>query len=166
MDISTSSTRNALLPCASPCNSYLHDIGTSCDELLTMPCCSNNEASTSSSSFVNTNLVEENKELKAQVTSLKKDLEKCCDNILSVQKDPQDKIGLDFISNKKKSKNNKKGQYQVKNSANITCFKCKKIGHHVRSCPLKKRVYNEKLHGKRPQAQSKDQPQVEEQPYP
>ena len=43
VDISTSSTRNALLPCASPCNSSLHDIATSCDELLTMPCCSNNE---------------------------------------------------------------------------------------------------------------------------
>ena len=84
VDISTCSTRNSLLSCASPYNSSLHDIGTSCDELLTMPCCSNNEVSTSSSSFVNTNLVEENKELKAQVTSLKKDLEKYCDYILSL----------------------------------------------------------------------------------
>ena len=156
VDISTSSTRNALFPCASPCNSSLHDIGTSCDELLTMPCCSNNEASTSSSSSVNTNLVEENKELKAQVTSLKKDLEKCCDNILSVQKDPQDKIGLDFISNKK-SKNKKKGQDQVKNSTNIICFKCKNVGHHVRSCPLKKKASSVKHHGKRPQIQSQDE---------
>ena len=156
VDISTSSTRNALLPCASPCNSSLHDIGTSCDELLTMPCCSNNEVSTSSSSFVNTNLVEENKELKAQVTSLKKDLEKCCDNILSVQKDPQDKIGLDFISNKKKSKNKKKGRDQVKNSANIICFKCKNVGHHVRSCPLKKKASNVKHQGKWPQVQYQD----------
>ena len=156
VDISTSSTRNALLPCASPCNSSLHDIGTSCDELLTMPCCSNNEVSTSSSSFVNTNLVEENKELKAQVTSLKKDLEKYCDNILSVQKDPQDKIGLDFISNKKKSKNKKKGRDQVKNSANIICFKCKNVGHHVRSCPLKKKASNVKHQGKWPQVQYQD----------
>jgi hypothetical protein len=156
VDISTSFTRNALLPCASPCNSSLHDIGTSCDELLTMPCYSNNEVSTSSSSFVNTNLVEENKELKAQVTSLKKDLEKYCDNILSVQKDPQDKIGLDFISNKKKSKNKKKGQDQVKNLANIICFKCKKVGHHVRSCPLKKKASSVKRQGKWPQVQSQD----------
>ena len=156
VDISTSSTLNALLSCASPCNSSLHDIGTSCNELLTMPCCSNNEASTSSSSFVNTNLVKENKELKAQVTSLKKDLEKCCDNILSVQKDPQDKIGLDFISNKKKSKNKKKEQDQVKNSANITCFKCKNVGHHVRSCPLKKKASNVKHQGKWPQVQYQD----------
>ena len=156
VDISTSSTRNALLSCASPCNSSLHDIGTSCDELLTMPCFSNNEASISSSSFVNTNLVEENKELKAQVTSLKKDLEKCCDNILSVQKDPQDKIGLDFISNKKKSKNKKKGQDQVKNSANIICFKCKNVGHHVRSCPLKKKASSVKHQGKWPQVQYQD----------
>ena len=156
VDISTSSTRNVLLPCASPCNSSLHDIDTSCDELLTMPCCSNNEVSTSSSSFVNTNLVEENKELKAQVTSLKKDLEKYCDNILSVQKDPQDKIGLDFISNKKKSKNKKKGQDQVKNLANIICFKCKNVGHHVRSCPLKKKASSVKHQGKWPQVQSQD----------
>jgi hypothetical protein len=156
VDISTSSTRNALLPCASPCSSSLHDIGTSCDEFLIMPFCSNNESSTSSSSFGNTNLVEENKELKAQVTSLKKDLEKCCDNILSVQKDPQDKIGLDFISNKKKSKNKKKGQDQVKNSANIICFKCKNVGHHVRSCPLKKKASSVKHQGKWPQVQSQD----------
>lgn len=156
VDISTSSTRSALLPCASPCNSSLHDIGTSCDELLTMPCCSNNEVSTSSSSFVNTNLVEENKEFKAQVTSLKKDLEKYCDNILSVQKDPQDKIGLYFISNKKKSKNKKKGRDQVKNSANIICFKCKNVGHHVRSCPLKKKASSVKHQGKWPQVQYQD----------
>ena len=119
VDMSTPSTQSTLLSCASPCNSSLNHMTTTCDELLTMPCCSNNDAPTSSSSFVDTNLVEENEELKAQVTSLKKDLEKCCDNILSVQKDPQDKIGLDFISNNKKSKNKKKEQDQVKNSANI-----------------------------------------------
>ena len=61
-------------------------LATSCEELLAMPCCSNNETPTTSCSFVDTNLVEENEELKAQVTSLKKDLEKCCDDILSVQK--------------------------------------------------------------------------------
>lgn len=154
VDISTSSTQNALLSCASPCNSSLHDIDTSCDELLTMPCSSNDEASTLSSS-VNANLVEENKELKAQVTSLKKDLKKCCDNILSVQKDPQDKIGLEFISNKK-SKNKNKGQDKVKNSANITCFKCKNIGNHVRSCPLKKKASSVMHKRKWPQVQSQD----------
>src|ERR1041385_5462880 len=79
VDISTDSTRNAFLSCASPCNFSLHDVATCCDDLLTMPCCSNNEASISYSSFVNTNIVEENKELKAQVISLKKDLEKCYD---------------------------------------------------------------------------------------
>ena len=74
-----------------------------------------------------------------------------------MQKDPQDKIGLDFISNKKKSKNKKKGQDQVKNSANITCFKCKNVGHHVRSCPLKKKASNVKQQGKRPQVQVQSQ---------
>src|SRR3954471_13022751 len=75
-DISTTSTQYAILPCASPCNSSTHNIPTSCDELLSLPCCSNNEASTPSSICIVTNHVEEIKELKAQVTSLKKDLEK------------------------------------------------------------------------------------------
>ena len=74
VDNGTTCTLNALLPCASPCDSSTHNIATCCDELLTMPCCSNNEVSTSSSICVDSNHVEELKELKAQVTSLKKDL--------------------------------------------------------------------------------------------
>ena len=76
MDITTTS-QNAILPCASPSNSFTHIFTKSCDELLSLPCCSNNEASTSSSTCtVSTNHVEKIKELKDQVTSLKKDLEK------------------------------------------------------------------------------------------
>jgi hypothetical protein len=115
VEISTSSSQNAILPCASPRNSSTHNIGTSCDELLSLPCYSNDEAYTSSSTCVDTNHVEEIQELKAQVTSLKKDLEKShegtstLNNILSVQKSPNDKGGLGFNSNKeKKSKRNKK----------------------------------------------------------
>ena len=170
MDISTTSSQNAILPCASPCNPSTHNVATSCDELLSLPCCSNDEAYTSSSTCVDTNHVEEIKELKAQVTSLKKDLEKghegksTLDNILSGQKSPNDKGGLGFNSNKKKkSKNNKnKGQAQVKNSAKIICFKCKIEGHHVRSCPLKKKPHCDKQQGKRPQVPN----QVEERPLP
>ncbi|KAK1619169.1 hypothetical protein QYE76_024686 [Lolium multiflorum] len=126
--------------------------------------------STSSSTCVVTNHVEEIKELKAQVTSLKNDLVKShegkckLDKMLSVQQSPNDKSGLGFNSNNKnKSKNNKtkKGQLQVKDPAKIVCFKCKIEGHHVRSCPLKK-----KQKGKRPQAQTHIQPQVEEMPLP
>ena len=97
MDNGTTSTQNVILSCASPSNSSMHDIATSCDELLSMPCCSNNVASTSSSTCVDTNHVEEIKELKAQVTSLKKNLEKhhegtsMLDNMLSVQRFPNDK---------------------------------------------------------------------------
>ena len=100
VDTSTNSSQNAILLCASPRNSSMHNIGTSCDELLSLPCCSNDEAYTSSSTCVETNHVEEIKELKAQVTSLKKDLEKShegkstLNNILSVQKSPNDKGGL------------------------------------------------------------------------
>ena len=132
-------------------------------ELLSMPCCSNNEASTSSSIYVDTNHVEELKELKAQVTTLKKNLEtrhvgnSTLQNMLSVQRRPNDKSGLGFNSNNKnKSKYNekKKGQEQVKDSAKIICFKCKVEGNHVRSCPLKKKSLSEKQQGKMPQAQT------------
>ena len=98
-----------------PCITF----GTSCDEFLSLPCCSHDEAYTSSSACVETNHVEEIKELKAQVTSLKKDLEKChegkatLNNILCVQKSPNDKAGLRFNSNKKKkSKRIKKKETQ------------------------------------------------------
>jgi hypothetical protein len=105
---------------------------------------------------------------------LKKDLEKChegkatLNNILSVQKSPNDKGGLGFNSNKrKKSKRIKnKGQKQVKNSSKIICFKCKIEGHHVRSCPLKKKAISDKQQGKRLQVHSHAQPQVEERPLP
>jgi len=174
-DISTISTQNIILPCASPSDSSRHNIVISYDELLALPCCSNNEASTSSSTCISTNHVEEIKELKAQVTSLKKDLEKShegkftLDNMLSVQQSPNDKSGLGFKSNNKiKSKSNKKkGQNKVKDSAKIVCFKCKVEGHHVRSCPLKKKKHlSEKQQGKRPQGQSQAQPQVEDMPLP
>ena len=135
VDISTKSTPNAILPCASPCNSSSHNHAKSCDELHYLPCCSNNVASTSSSTFIETNHVEEIKRLKAQVTSLKNDLKKghqgkvTLNKILSVQKSPNDKSGLGFNSNVKnkstinlKHKDNKKnGQDQVKNPANIVC---------------------------------------------
>ena len=98
---------------------------------------------------------------------MKKDLEKrhvgrsTLDNVLSVQRCPNDKSGLGFnANNKNKSKSIKKnkGQEQAKDSAKIVCFKCKVEGHHVRSCPLKKKRLSEKQQGKKPQ--------VEERPLP
>jgi hypothetical protein len=91
--------------------------------------------------------------------------------MLSVQKSPNDKSGLGFISNNnKKSMVNqkKKGQGQVKDPAKIVCFKCKIEGHHVKSCPLKKKTLVEKQQGKRPQGQGQGhaQPRVEERPLP
>jgi hypothetical protein len=68
--VGTSTTsQNAILTCASPSNCSSHTIATSYDELLSLPCCSNNEASTSSNTCVVSNHVEEIKELKVQVTS-------------------------------------------------------------------------------------------------
>ncbi|KAE8791868.1 hypothetical protein D1007_33651 [Hordeum vulgare] len=117
---------------------------------------------------------EENKELKAQVTTLKKDLEKShegmstLNNILCGKKSPTDKGGIGFNSNKKKKSksNNKKGQEQIKNSSKIVCFKCKIERHHVRSCPLKKKSRCHEQQGKRPQVQLHAQPQFEERPLP
>jgi hypothetical protein len=106
---------------------------------------------------------------------LKKDLENChegkstLNKILSVQKSPNDKSGLGFKSNNKnKSKINKKkkDQEQVKNLAKIVCFICKIEGHHVRSCPLKKKPLSEKQQGKWPQVQGHAQPRVEERSLP
>ena len=118
VDNSTTSTKNAILPCASPRNPSTHNVGTSCDELLSLPFCSNNDASTSSSTCVVTNHVEERNEHKVQATSVKKGLEKrhegksALDNMLSVQQSPNDKSRFGFnSSNKNKSKiDKKKGQ--------------------------------------------------------
>jgi len=170
VDISTT-CQNSILPCASPCSSSTHNIAKSCDELRPLPCCSNNEVSTSSSACVVTNHVGKSKEQKAQVSSLKKNLENrhegkaTLEEILSVQKSPNDKSGLGFKSNNKyKSKiiKKKKGQDQVKNSAKIICFKCNEEGHHVRDCPLKKKPLSEKQKGKRPQVDH----QVQDKPLP
>ncbi|KAE8768376.1 hypothetical protein D1007_60162 [Hordeum vulgare] len=147
VEISTTSRQNAILTCASPRNSSTHNVATSCDELISLPFYSNNEAYTSSSTCADTNDIEEIEELKDQVTFLKKDLEKShegmskLNNVFCVQKSPNNKGGLGLNSNKKKKSKSfkKKGQEQVKNSAKIVCLKCKIEGHHVRSCPLKKK---------------------------
>ncbi|KAE8810728.1 hypothetical protein D1007_12530 [Hordeum vulgare] len=104
--------------CSSPRNSSTHNVATSYDELLYLPCFSNNDTYTSSCTCVDTNHVEEIKELKSHVTSLKKDLEKshegmsALNNILCGQKSPNYKGGLGFNSDKKKKSksNNMKGQ--------------------------------------------------------
>ncbi|KAK1604581.1 hypothetical protein QYE76_028254 [Lolium multiflorum] len=95
------------------------------------------------------------------------------DKMLSVQQSPNDKSGLGFNSNNKnksKSKSNKKkGQDKVKDPAKLVCFKCKVEGHHVRSCPLKKKKHlSEKQQGKRPQGQGQAhaRPQVEDRALP
>src|SRR4051812_30041023 len=76
---------------------------------------------------------------------------------------PMTRVDLDStFNNKKPMINKKKRQPQVKNSAKIICFKCKVEGHHVRSCPLKKKPLSDKQQGKRPQLQ----PQGEERPLP
>ena len=65
------------------------------------PCCSNNDASTSSCSCVITNHVEKRGELEAQASSMTKGLEKrhegkrALDNMLSVQKSPMIRVDLD-----------------------------------------------------------------------
>ena len=101
VDNGTTSNQSTIFPCASPRNSSTHNVATSCDELLSLPCCSNIEAYTSSSTCIDTNRAKEIKELKAQVTSLKKDLEQChegmstLNNVLCEQTSPNDKMMLE-----------------------------------------------------------------------
>ncbi|KAE8794174.1 hypothetical protein D1007_31047 [Hordeum vulgare] len=167
VDNGTTSSQSTIFTCASPRNSSTHNVATSCDELLFLPCCSNIKAYTSSSTCIDTNRAEEIEELKAQVTSLKKDLEQwhegmsTLNNVLCEQTSPNDKNDVGVNSNK-----NKRGLEQVKNSTKIICFKCKVKGHHVRSCPLKTKSQSHKQRGKRPQTQSHIQLQVEERPLP
>ncbi|KAK1585199.1 hypothetical protein QYE76_017672 [Lolium multiflorum] len=54
----------------------------------------------------------------------------------------------------------------MKDPAKIVCFKCKIEGHHVRSCPLKKKPHGEKKQGKRPQDGAHGLPRLEERPLP
>ncbi|KAK1680364.1 hypothetical protein QYE76_041212 [Lolium multiflorum] len=76
--------------------------------------------------------------------------------------------------NKSTTHKRKKGQGHVKDPAKIVCFKCKIEGHHVRSCPLKKKPLGEKKQGKRPQdgahglpqGQAHGLPRLEERPLP
>ncbi|KAE8806023.1 hypothetical protein D1007_17808 [Hordeum vulgare] len=109
VDNGTTSNQSTISPCASPRNSSTHNVATSCDELLFLPCCSNNETYTSSSTCIDTNRAEEIEELKAQVTSLKKDLEQChegmstLNNVLCEQTSPNDKNDVGVNSNKNKS---------------------------------------------------------------
>ncbi|KAE8780405.1 hypothetical protein D1007_46486 [Hordeum vulgare] len=165
VDNGTTSSQSTIFPCASPRNSSTHNVATSCDELLSLPCFSNIEAYTSSSTCIDTNRAEEIEELKAQVTSLKKYLEQChegmstLNNVLCEQTSPNDKNDVGVNSNK-----NKRGLEQVKNPAKIICFKCKVKGHHVRSCPSKTKSQSHKQQGKRSQNQSHIQLQVEERP--
>jgi hypothetical protein len=83
-------------------NSFTHIIATSYEKIT--PLALLLIFFTSSSTCVVTNLVEEIKELKEQVTLLKKDLvmshegKSKLDSMLSVQKSPNDKSGPGFIS--------------------------------------------------------------------
>jgi hypothetical protein len=57
--VGTSTTsQNAILPCGSPRNSSTDTIATSCDEFLSLPCCSNHEASSSTSTCVVSNQIQ------------------------------------------------------------------------------------------------------------
>jgi hypothetical protein len=73
MDISTTSTQNAILSCATPSNSSSQSYDTPCVGLLALSCFYNNEDSSFSSACISANHVEEIKELEAKILSLKKD---------------------------------------------------------------------------------------------
>ena len=131
------------LPCIAPtpCNSSKINVSTSCDDLIDMPCCSKLDVPISSI-LVETNLVEENKKLKAQVSSLKNDLDRSykgkatLDEILSKQICLQDKSGIGFTPKKKKE--NSKMRHNARHTKNIKCLNCHEKGHIASVCPNKK----------------------------
>lgn len=130
------------LPCIAPIssNSSKVNISTSCDDLIDIPCCSNIDASITSMSC-DTNLVEENNELKAQVKKLTIDLERSykgkatLDEILSKQICLQDKSGIGFTPKKKKE--NSKMRHNARHTKNIKCLDCYQKGHLASVCPNK-----------------------------
>jgi hypothetical protein len=145
------------MPCvASSCSTSKASVSTSCDDLLDVPCSSSiDENSCSSSSmYIVANLVEENKQLQAQVKDLKEDLDRSykgkntLDEILSKQKSTNDKCGLGFHrkENAKKTRHMPRyarkhaylrndGKKNVsKNHPHITCFGCHEKGHFASVC--------------------------------
>lgn len=129
------------MPCVvtNSCISSKISVSTSCDDLIDMPCCSKLDASISAMSC-DTNLVEENNKLKAQVTKLKIDLERSfkgkatLDEILSKQRCLQDKSGIGFTPKKKE---NSKMRHNARHTKNIKCLDCHQKGHLASVCPNK-----------------------------
>lgn len=87
-----------------------------------------------------TNLIEENKELKAQITKLEYDWERSykgkatLDDILSKQRSFQDKCGIGFTPKKKE---NSKTRHNARHTKNVKCLGYNKKGHFASVCPNK-----------------------------
>ena len=100
---------------ANPCDVGKKHVSTSCDDLLSMPCFSHIDASSSSTTQYETNLVEENKELKSQVKYLSNKIERwtkskvTLESIIKNQRSFVDMSGIG--SNKSKVKGKKWGKH-------------------------------------------------------
>ena len=108
-------------------------IYTSCDDLLSMPSCSNVDSSAKMDNACDPLLIVENHELKEQVTKLSKSLERCftgkatLDKLLSEQRCSFNKEGLGYVPKKGKKPVNKPTRFVKQNGK--YCYKCREIGH-------------------------------------
>ncbi|XP_062232778.1 uncharacterized protein LOC133930089 [Phragmites australis] len=119
---------------SSSCIASMFDMSTSCDELLDIPCSSNLDAS-SFSMLVDTNLVEENKELKYEIKKLKKKNKRILQ--LKDQKREQPNICSTKLDEKPKTSKRQIGKKEcnVTTSRNMNCYNCRGKGHIGKNCP-------------------------------
>ncbi|KAG0543054.1 hypothetical protein BDA96_02G156800 [Sorghum bicolor] len=140
-----------------PCDVGKKHVSTSCDDLLSMPCSSQLDASSTSMSC-ETNLLKENNELKNEVKNLSNKLERCYyskvtfEHILKTQRNYGDKCGLGF--KKKMTKSERKQEKRMKKLlqkklSHTMCYRCHEAGHLAHGCPniekLKKMKEEERL---------------------
>ncbi|KAG0532940.1 hypothetical protein BDA96_04G148600 [Sorghum bicolor] len=130
-----------------PCDVGKKHVSTSCDDLLSMPCSSQLDICSTSTSC-ETNLLKENNELKNEVKNLSNKLERCYyskvtfEHILETQRNYGDKCGLGF---KKKGKR----KQEREKLSHFMCYRCHEMGHLANGCPniekLKKIKEEERL---------------------
>ncbi|KAG0538085.1 hypothetical protein BDA96_03G204600 [Sorghum bicolor] len=124
-----------------PCDVGKKHVSTSCDDLLSMPCSSHIDASSTSMSR-ETNLLKQNNELNEQVKILSNKLERCYyskvtfEHILKTQRNYGDKCGLGF---KEKMTKGKRKQEKRKLS-HFMCYRCHEVGHLANGCPNKEKL--------------------------
>lgn len=120
-----------------PCDVGKKHVSTSCDDSLSMPCSSQLDICSTSMSC-ETNLLNENNDLKNEVKNLSNKLERryyskvTFEHILKTQRNYGDKCGLGF--KKKMTKGERKQDRKMKKQereklSHFMCYRCHEVGH-------------------------------------